>query len=440
MASRLPRLSLTEEARNAVRFDRDPIGFLRSRQASHGDTFRFSNTMTVVMHTRDIGQILAATDRDFTLNGLGGGEGYLPMGEVDEDNFWSVARSVGGRVLARPNASRYAHEMAETYRRHFVDHSGQTTNLFLLMLWSCGQAAGELSAGAAGEDVAALMAHHMDVAQDAKALRENLPNWLPTPRNIRLRRSEAALRHRILGAADDPANDSRECPASVLGALSTSGRLEPNEIFTVMRTMTLGTMVTPAANLSWTLHTLERHPAEADRIRAEIEEVGLPRIFDDPLSAAPRLFATIREVLRLNSPWMLQREVPRDIEVGDVIIEGGQRVVFSPYLLHRDTRWWNDPESFTPDRWLGSERPYRERAFRPFGGGPRACPGAQVGWVQMVAALATLLEAYDFRLSGSDRPGLHTFGQRAPFELSVTLTPRVRRRDDVLTGAIHGEV
>ncbi|MFE8925823.1 cytochrome P450 [Streptomyces rochei] len=62
-------------------------------------------------------------------------------------------------------------------------------------------------------------------------------------------------------------------------------------------------------------------------------------------------------------------------------LEPGERVAFSLYLFHHDDRWWSEPGRFRPDRWLADTPAHAPRAYRPFGGGPRICAGAQLGMV-----------------------------------------------------------
>lgn len=63
------------------------------------------------------------------------------------------------------------------------------------------------------------------------------------------------------------------------------------------------------------------------------------------------------------------------------------------YLIHRDPRWWDDPEAFAPQRW--HQTPKRGR-YLPFGAGPRGCPGSPLAKIQLMAL--TSLLARDYRL------------------------------------------
>ncbi|XP_012227274.1 cytochrome P450 6a2 [Linepithema humile] len=68
--------------------------------------------------------------------------------------------------------------------------------------------------------------------------------------------------------------------------------------------------------------------------------------------------------------------------------------------LHRDPKYWNNPEIFDPDRFSPENKQSIDRfAFLPFGEGPRICPGMRMALLQIKAGLAVLLRKYSLELS-----------------------------------------
>ena len=120
--------------------------------------------------------------------------------------------------------------------------------------------------------------------------------------------------------------------------------------------------------------------------------------------------------------------------LGGRILQVGTMCLVSPALLHRDPRWWAEPEQFRPDRWVrrvpgkvdrfDPKAPGQPRgAYLPFGAGPRMCIGEQFAWSEATTMLAELGRTW--RLRVHDAP-------LAAGRSSMTLRPkRSRARDDV---------
>jgi cytochrome P450 len=106
---------------------------------------------------------------------------------------------------------------------------------------------------------------------------------------------------------------------------------------------------------------------------------------------------------------MFSRRVLEPIVLGGRSIQVGTMCLISPALLHRDPRWWAEPEQFRPDRWLrrepGADRfdpkyPGQPRgAYLPFGAGPRMCIGEQFAWSEAATVLAELGRSWRLRIN-----------------------------------------
>jgi cytochrome P450 len=70
----------------------------------------------------------------------------------------------------------------------------------------------------------------------------------------------------------------------------------------------------------------------------------------------------------------------------------------SPYILHRDVRFWPDPDQFDPDRFAPERKGSIQKfAYIPFSFGPRGCIGEQFAWTEGILLLATLAQRWRFR-------------------------------------------
>jgi cytochrome P450 len=103
--------------------------------------------------------------------------------------------------------------------------------------------------------------------------------------------------------------------------------------------------------------------------------------------------------MRLYPPaWSLARTVISEIEVRGYRIPAGSNLVMSQWIMHRDPRYFSNPESFYPDRWLDEKSHKLPRfAYFPFGGGPRQCIGAAFAQMEAVLLLATIAQRFRLR-------------------------------------------
>ena len=159
---------------------------------------------------------------------------------------------------------------------------------------------------------------------------------------------------------------------------------------------------TSSNGLSWLLYLLSLHPECLERVRQEFDSV----LGDAPLNHAdvPKFeFTTqvIQEGLRLYPPfWMIDREAIADDRVGDIEIPRGSTVIVYVYGAHHAPRYWDNPESFDPERFIkGSEKLRTPFTYLPFGGGPRVCIGNQYAMLQILMILSVVLRKYDFELT-----------------------------------------
>lgn len=104
----------------------------------------------------------------------------------------------------------------------------------------------------------------------------------------------------------------------------------------------------------------------------------------------------VREVLRLYPPTVeLRRETIQEVEIDGHRLPPGTNVMFTPYTVHRDPRWFGDPDSFRPERWADglAHRIPRFASF-PFSGGPRVCIGQPFALMEAVLIVANIARQY----------------------------------------------
>jgi cytochrome P450 len=125
----------------------------------------------------------------------------------------------------------------------------------------------------------------------------------------------------------------------------------------------------------------------------------------------------LQEAMRLYPPvWLMSRIAHADDTLDGYRIPAGTLVIVSPWVLHRDARYWSDPLVFDPERFSAARAPQiGEYVYFPFSGGPRACIGRRFATVEMKLVLALISRRFELH-----KPPSHPVEPEA----LVTLRPR----------------
>jgi cytochrome P450 len=206
----------------------------------------------------------------------------------------------------------------------------------------------------------------------------------------------------LIAASDAP--DAPDAPGAP-SAPSAPG-LSDEEIRDEAMTILLAGHETTANALTWTLYLLSQHPDADARLRDELTRVLAgrpPSPTDYPnLSYTKRI---VTESMRLFPPaWVIGRRAIDAYTLGPYQLPPRAMVFMSPYVTHRDARFYEQPEHFRPERWTPTfEAALPKFAYFPFGGGARQCIGEQFAWMEAVLVLATLAQRWRFALDPTQR-------------------------------------
>jgi cytochrome P450 len=162
---------------------------------------------------------------------------------------------------------------------------------------------------------------------------------------------------------------------------------------------------TTAVALTWAWYLLSQNSQAESHFHAELEQVldgRLPTFGDLPrLRYTESVFA---ETLRLYPPaWGIGRRALANFEIAGYTIPAGSIVAMSPWVVHRDPRWFPEPLKFSPERWLVEDTTRPKFSYFPFGGGARVCIGERFALAEGVLLLATLGQRWRFRLESGQR-------------------------------------
>jgi len=257
------------------------------------------------------------------------------------------------------------------------------------------------------EEIGEISAAMNVLMRNSVGLRLLLPpiaRYLPTPAMIEFRRAVRQLDDTVYGFIArhrTVESDSGDLLSMLMQARDEDGsQMTDKQLRDEVMTFLLAGHETTALALSWTWHLLAQNPEAEEKLHAELDralDCRAPSFSDLPaLAYAERV---IKESMRLYPPaWSLARTVIKEFDVGGYRIPAGANVVMSTWIMHRDSRFFPEPEKFDPDRWLPERSQKLPRfAYFPFGGGPRQCIGAAFAMMETTLLLATIAQRFRFR-------------------------------------------
>lgn len=197
-----------------------------------------------------------------------------------------------------------------------------------------------------------------------------------------------------------------------------SYRMSNEQVRDEAMTLFLAGHETTALALTWAWYLISQHPEVERRLHEEVDAVLGDRAasFDD-LAKLKYTEMIVSETLRLYPPaWLLARSTLSDTEVGGFHLPARSMVVVSPWVMHRDPRFFPDPMTFKPERWTPEFKDGLPKlAFLPFGGGNRVCIGEGFAWAEAILLLATLARRWRAELVA---------GQTVQAKAMITLRPK----------------
>jgi cytochrome P450 len=414
---------------------RDPLGLLTEVAREYGDVARLrigSASIFLVSHPELVREVLVTRNRGFiktmvmrrTKRLLG--EGLL----TSEGDDHLRQRRLAQPAFHRDRIAGYARTMVDDADR-LADgwRDGEELDAHREMMRLALGIAGKTLFGA---EVGGAQAAEIGEALDS-ALRlfrralvpfAGLIDRLPLPSNRRFFRSRDRLDERIFRmirqrrASGEDTGDLLSMLILAEDPEADGATMSDEQVRDEAVTLLLAGHETTANALAWTWYLLARHPAAEAALHAEVDAVlggGLPTA--DDLPRLPYTRAVLAESMRLFPPaWVISREAVEELEIGGVVVPRGAMVFLSEWVIHRDPRFWEDPERFLPERWLdGLAERLPRFAYFPFGGGPRKCIGEAFAWTEGVLVLATLARRWRLRLLP---------GQRVEPLPLITLRPR----------------
>lgn len=163
---------------------------------------------------------------------------------------------------------------------------------------------------------------------------------------------------------------------------------------------------TTAVVLEWAMSLLLNNPDVLQKVRAEIDcNVANGRMLNDAdLVNLPYLCCVIKETLRLYppAPLLLPHFSSENCIVGGYHIPRGTTIMVNAWAMHRDSKVWEEPNKFKPERFEGIHSEREGFKHIPFGMGRRACPGAAMAIRTISFALGSLIQCFEWEKIGAE--------------------------------------
>lgn len=408
--------------------DRDSLGFFTSSARRYGDVVRLRFgplPAFLVTGPTQVEQVLATEQRDYIRPRILR-NARITFGDsmlVTSGEPWRRQRRLAQPAFAHRRIAEYGDEMVRAAEQMLDGwRDGERRDIALEMSRLTLAIVGRCLFGVDVDD-APEVGTSLHTMQHAfmRRLRSTVPlrDDVPTPNNVRAALATRRMHHLI----DDFAERARrgEDRASLLALLveAYEGQSDARRrLRAEAQTFLLAGHETTALALTWAFLLLSRRPDVERRLAAELDErLGGRAPTSADVADLPYAQAVVKEALRLYPPaYTVAREAKVATRLGEHSVPAGSTVLLSPWVVHRDPRWYAQPDRFDPGRWEGDlEKRLPRFAYFPFGGGPHLCIGA--GFAMLEATLVLASVAQRFRLTL--RPG-HPIEP----EPLITLRPR----------------
>ena len=163
-----------------------------------------------------------------------------------------------------------------------------------------------------------------------------------------------------------------------------------------------------ASTLTWILRDLAMHPLEQNTLRTALKR-------EESIEArinCPELDCVMKESMRLNPalPFSSLRVVPKDLIISrkegqqkNLIVPMGSHFYYCPYIICRDEEIYEDPDVYTPSRWINpSEKALN--TLKPFSAGRRSCLGQSLALTEIRTVLALICTEFELQCDDEGTP------------------------------------
>lgn len=182
--------------------------------------------------------------------------------------------------------------------------------------------------------------------------------------------------------------------------------IEPFNIPCLLQDLFIAGTDTTSSTLEWAMAELLRNPEKLKKAQSELDEIiGKGNALEEAdITRLPYLQAIVKEIFRLHPvlPLLVPKKVDSDLKLFGFTVPKNAQVLVNVWKIGRDSDLWENPNSFQPERFLGSKIDVKGRDFEliPFGAGRRMCPGLALANIMIHLMLGSLIHEFCWELVG----------------------------------------
>jgi cytochrome P450 len=409
----------------ALDLRKDIIGTLCAEWRKHGDLVRFRSPFAgvpdyLIAHPDHVQQVLQTQHKDFMHPPAQRQKFSDVVGQglvASQGEYWRRQRRLSQPAFHRDAVASFAQVTVDTVadmadRWQAPARTGEIVDMRVEMMRVTLDVLARAMFGADWRmELERLGVHVTDMLErtfTAMLSPFAAPLWLPTPGNREFIRARAAvddIAYNLIAASRRKlaAEGKPNLVQMLLGAVDpeTGGSMSDEQVRDEIMAMLIAGHETVSTGLTWTWYLLSKYPEAEARVVAEVRAVcgDRPPTYAD-LAGLRYTTRAIQEAMRLYPPlWVIGRMPLVDVEIGGYLIAKDSVLLVTPYITHRHPGFWEDPESYDPDRFLPERSAGRHRyAYYPFGGGPRKCIGEGFAMMEMPLVVARVVQQYKLSL------------------------------------------
>lgn len=396
----------------------------------------------ILFHPEDVNYVLVKNQKNY-VKGIGYDGFRLLVGQglvTSDGDLWRQQRKMMSPYFT-PNAmGNFSTLMAETVS-HMLDgweeaaHNDQIlhmdTEMMRLTMSIIGRAMFSLDLGNTPTEVGHALQEAFAFIP-TRSMNPLIPMWFPLESHRRFRRNEKVINAFI--AEQIEAGRKSEQEENLLQIMlkaqdeETGRGMDDRQLRDEVVTLFFAGFETTARSLTWGWYLLDQHPEVLEQIAVEADAVlSGHHLTHTDLEQLTFTRQVVDETLRLYPPTaLLARQTIEEDEIGGYSIPANGMITLVPWIVHRHTDFWTEPEKFDPQRFTpeaSAELP--KFAYIPFAAGPRVCIGNSFALMEMVYAFSMAAQRFRFERDGDEPIGAEFSGTTRPTRpLMMRISPR----------------